>query len=216
MKCIPEEKLLEIQQTLRAGLAAMQIDYSEKQYQQFLDYLQELYQWSAAVNITAIRDPLKMVAYHLLDSLTLLPFLHGNHILDVGSGAGLPGVPLAILSPLRQITLLDKKLKSTQFLHHVAHRLEFDRVEVIHSSLEMYEPPRLFSCVVSRAVSVDPVFIARAAVLLESGGCLLVMQGKWDPEIVTRLSPLFTMEAVHSMRVFALEGERHVVVCRKT
>ncbi len=115
----------------------------------------------------------------------------------------------------RKVTLLDKKLKSVHFLRHVVHSLELKGVEVIHSLVERYTPPCLFSCVVSRAVYACPLLATQAVALLERGGILLAMQGKRDTDISHLLPSALGMEAIHSVRVFALEAERHVVVCRK-
>lgn len=206
---------IEDERLLQTGLAAMHIEHTETQLQLLLRYIQYLTEWSATVNLTAIRDPRRIITHHILDSLALLPFLEGENILDVGSGAGLPGIPLAIMAPDRKITLLDKKLKSIHFLRHVAHSLQLPGVEVVHSLVERYEPPSLFSCVVSRAVFACPALAAQVVTLLDSGSALLAMQGKQDLEIRHQLPVDVVMEAVHSVRIFALEAERHVVICRK-
>ena len=204
-----------IQTTLRQGLVAMHIPFSEQQVEQLLQYITCLLEWRTAINLTAIRDPLKIAIHHLLDSLSLVPYLQGTRILDVGSGAGLPGIPLAIMAPTHQVILLDKKLKSVQFLRQAVHTLGLKNTHVIHSPVESYQPSSLFPCVVSRAVFAYPTLATQVVALLEEAGTLLAMQGKWDPSVSQRLPSTLIMEAAHRVQVFSLEGERHVVICRK-
>ena len=124
---------------------------SADQRAQLAGYLELLVKWNRVYNLTAIKDPKQMVTHHLLDSLSISPYLHGDRLIDVGTGAGLPGIPLAITHRHKQFVLLDSNVKKTRFCRQAAAELGLDNVEVVHSRVEDYRPERLFSSVISRA-----------------------------------------------------------------
>ncbi len=140
---------------LSLGARSLGVALSDAQHGQLLAYLALLVKWNKAYNLTAVRDPDEMVSRHLLDSLSVVPFVAagGARWLDVGSGGGMPGVPLAILFPERQFTLLDSNGKKTRFLTQVKLELKLANLEVIHSRVEQLQPPQPFDGIVSRAFS---------------------------------------------------------------
>ncbi len=142
-----------------------------------LDYLDLLDKWNRAYNLTAIRIRSDMLVRHLLDSLSVLPHLQGNRFLDVGSGAGLPGIPLAILEPERQFVLLDSNGKKTRFLFQVRLALSLDNVEIVDSRLENYRPAQPFDGVLSRAFASLPDMVTLCTPLLRDGARLYAMRG---------------------------------------
>ncbi len=149
--------------------------------QDYLSYVELLVQWNSAYNLTAIRDPEKMLAYHILDSLSILPFIHGDECLDIGTGAGLPGMILALAKPDTRWTLLDGNNKKIRFVQQAVITLNLKNVEVICSRIEKYKPEHCFSTIVSRAFTSLDTFCACSHHLLVPGGSLLAMKGP-DPE----------------------------------
>ena len=142
------------QQDLQAGLQQLKLDCSSQQLEKLLQYLELLQRWNKAFNLTAIRDPLQMVRLHLLDSLAIHPYIQGvKSIIDVGTGPGLPGIPLAILNPQVNFTLLDSNGKKTRFLFQAINELKLPNASEINHRVEAYKPNQLFDAVISRAFS---------------------------------------------------------------
>lgn len=143
--------LTAIKARINHGLHQLGYEASDVQLTQLAEYLLMLEKWNKAYNLTAIRSASEMVTRHLLDSLTLLKYVHGQRVIDVGTGGGLPGIPLAIMQPDIQFTLLDANGKKTRFLQQVVYHLQLDNVIVIQSRVEQYAPDPLFDQVVTRA-----------------------------------------------------------------
>ncbi len=156
----------------------MQLALSGEQCSGLLHYLDTLVKWNSVYNLTAIRDPLDMVARHLLDSLSLLPYLIGNRLLDVGSGAGLPGIPVAIARPDVAVTLLDSNNKKTRFLTHVRAQLRLENVTVVHHRVESFQPPDTYTTVTSRAFASLSAFVTQCNHLCDPDGEIVAMLGK--------------------------------------
>ena len=166
---------------LQQGVEAMGLTASDLPLQDYLSYVELLVQWNSAYNLTAIRDPEKMLAYHILDSLSILPFIHGDECLDIGTGAGLPGMILALAKPDTRWTLLDGNNKKIRFVQQAVITLNLKNVEVICSRIEKYKPEHCFSTIVSRAFTSLNDFYTCSRHLLVPGGSLLAMKGP-DPE----------------------------------
>jgi 16S rRNA (guanine527-N7)-methyltransferase len=166
---------------LQEGVEAMDLKANDMPLQDYVSYIELLLQWNTAYNLTAIRDPEKMLAYHILDSLSILPFIHGSDCLDIGTGAGLPGIILALARPDTQWTLLDGNNKKTRFVQQAVITLNIKNVEVICSRIEKYKPERRFSTIVSRAFTSLDAFYTCGHHMLAPGGSLLAMKGP-DPE----------------------------------
>jgi 16S rRNA (guanine527-N7)-methyltransferase len=197
---------------LAAGIAALGLDVAPEAQQRMLDYLVLVEKWNKAYNLTAVREPAKMLTHHLLDSLSVLPHLRGQRVLDVGSGAGLPGIPLALARPEWQFTLLDSNHKKTTFLRQAAIELKLNNVEVVCDRVETWASPQHFDTVVSRAFSDLPEFLALAGKLCAKTGVVVAMKGVYPHEELAQLPKDFQLRNVVSLNVPGLGAERHAAV----
>ncbi|HET7369550.1 MAG TPA: 16S rRNA (guanine(527)-N(7))-methyltransferase RsmG [Gammaproteobacteria bacterium] len=199
---------------LQAGAAALGVALDAAQCDRLLAYLALLDKWNRAYNLTAVRDRGAMLHYHLLDSLSALASLHGARVLDIGSGAGLPGIPLAIVCPERQFVLLDGNGKKTRFCVQAAGELGLDNVTVERSRVEDYRPEQPFDTVISRAFADIARFAAAAGPLLAPGGRLVAMKGRLPDREIKGLSAGFEVDAVKPVEVPGVDAERHLVEIR--
>jgi 16S rRNA (guanine527-N7)-methyltransferase len=198
--------------SLEAGMQSMAIDYSAEQRDQLLAYLQLLITWNRAYNLTAIRDPAEMVKLHLLDSLTVLPHIQGQRLIDVGTGAGLPGIPLAIMCPDRHFTLLDSNGKRTRFLFQASCELGLANVSEIQSRVEEHRPDRGYDAVLSRAFTSVADMVNKCAHLLTTDGLCLAMKGKFPQSELSEVGKAYKVDVSHTLQVPGVEGERHLIV----
>lgn len=175
-------------------------------------YLGELAKWNKAYNLTAVRDPQEMVVRHILDSLSAAPLLRGTRILDVGTGAGLPGIPLALCYPDRQFTLLDSNGKKMRFVQHVAGELGLTNILPVQVRVESYEIEERFDTIISRAFAVLADFVSNSGHLLKSDGCLLAMKGKLPQAELQALPHDWQATNIESVNVPGLAAERHIIV----
>ena len=182
----------------------------------FADFLRLLAKWNRAYNLTSIRDPLEMVPLHILDSLTARPFLAGERILDVGCGAGLPGIPLALTEPARHFTLVDATLKKVRFVRQAIGDLKLRNVQAEHVRIEDYAPVALFDTVICRAFASLPDFIGGVARLVAPGGRLLAMKGRLPADELAQLPDGWVAAAVSPVRIPGLDAERHMVVVSRS
>jgi 16S rRNA (guanine527-N7)-methyltransferase len=197
------------------GAAQLGITLSSVQVEQLLRVLDELDLWNQRINLTAIRERSQQITKHLLDSLSLHPWLRGERIIDVGTGAGFPGLPLALVNPERRFTLLDATAKKLKFIDHVTALLALRNVETVHSRAESYRPPMRFETVVSRAVGPVTQFVQYAGHLCAGGGRLLAMKGRHPAAEVERLPSGWKLAGIHPIVVPALDEQRHIVeLCR--
>jgi 16S rRNA (guanine527-N7)-methyltransferase len=197
------------------GLAELGVGATDAQRRALLAHLDLVDEWNAKFNLTAIRDREQQITKHVLDSLTVLPWLQGATVADVGSGAGFPGVPLAIVDPGRRFALIESTGKKCRFLETVRDTLELRNVEVIQARAESYKPEARYDTVVARAVGPLSELVRFAGPLLAAGGHLLAMKGK-NPadELAGRLNG-WKVVAVQRLRVPGLVDERHLVeLCR--
>ncbi len=201
--------------TLLDGTRALALDLDETQLARLVAHLDLLDEWNARMNLTAIRDRPSQLTKHLLDSLTVQPYLRGERVADVGSGAGFPGIPLAIVEPHRQFTLIESTGKKCRFLEHVRDTLELKNVTVVQSRAESYKPDRRFDTVLARAVGLVADLVKVAGPLVVGGGRLLAMKGRYpEQELAARLDG-WKVAAVHPLSVPGLGEERHLVeLCR--
>lgn len=170
---------------LEQGLAALSLPATESQIDSLLRFIKLIEKWNQAYNLTAVRDPLEMVSVHLLDSLAILPHIQSPRIADIGTGAGLPGIPLAIFLPDCQFTLVDSNAKKTRFVQQVVLELKLKNVEVVHSRVELLQPGPLFSTVISRAFASMTDIVQLTSHLQADDGVLLAMKAqKPDQELV--------------------------------
>jgi len=196
---------------LAAGARELRLTLSKDQIESMLKLVDELESTNAKFNLTAIRDRLGMLQKHVLDSLTLQPFLHGTRIADVGTGPGFPGLPLAIVNPDRHFALIESVAKKARFVQMTTDALECANVEVVHNRAENYRPLQLFDTVTARALSSIADFVAYAGHLCAPGGRMLAMKGK-NPEAEIALLPRrYRVRAVNRVKVPGLADERHIV-----
>ncbi len=192
------------------GAQALGVELSEGQQQQLLAYLALLIKWNKAYNLTAVRDPDEMVSRHLLDSLSVVSFVaeSGQTWLDVGSGGGMPGVPLAIMFPDRSFTLLDSNGKKTRFLTQVKLELKLANLEVVHSRVEQFQPAEAFDGITSRAFSSLEDFASWTRHLGNTQTRWLAMKGVQPDD--------FRLDACHVLKVPGCQGQRHLLILRRT
>jgi len=178
-----------------------------------LEYLRLLHHWNRSYNLTAIRDPQAMVAWHLLDSLSLVPFVEPVRTLaDLGTGPGLPGIPLALALPELQVTLVESNGKKARFLREVVRVLALDNVQVMQARIEAFDAPGRFAAITARALDTLAGIVAVGGHLLAEGGQLLAMKGAYPHAEIAALAQGWQVSAVHRLRVPGLEAERHLVM----
>ena len=202
-------------QKLQSGLKEMGLDLSGEQQDKLLAYVEMLKKWNKTYNLTALRDESQIISHHLLDSLTLPPYLEGAQtMLDVGSGGGQPGIPAAVCRPDLQITLLDANTKKTSFLQQAAIELELKNVRIVSGRVEAVQGLQA-DVITSRAFAELADFVNWTAHLLQDGGCWAAMKGVYPAAEIDRLPDSVCVERVDKIRVPQLNAERHMVILRK-
>ncbi len=205
-----------ISETLANGLTELGLDLNEVQQSKLLDYLDLLLKWNRVYNLTAINNHQSGVVRHLLDSLAIAPYIDGERLLDVGSGGGLPGIPLAITYPEKQFTLLDSNSKKSRFLVQAKGELRLNNLNVVHSRIEAFRVERPFDIILSRAfASLKDIMILTGS-LLNEGGRVMAMKGRLDEAELTAIPVGYRLEKRIELSVPGLQQEqRHLlVVCR--
>lgn len=200
------------------GARQLGVQISEGQRDQLLAYLALLSKWNKAYNLTAVRNTAEMVSRHLLDSLSVAPYvqLGGTRWLDVGSGGGMPGIPLAILFPERHFTLLDSNGKKTRFLTQVKLELKLANLEVVHSRVEQFAPAQQFTGITSRAFSSLEDFTNWTRHLGDRDARWLAMKGVQPDDEVQALPADFELERCLVLKVPGCQGQRHLLILRRT
>lgn len=183
----------------------------EAQQQQLSHYLQLLQRWNKVYNLTAVRNPAQMQLLHLDDSLSVAPLMRGETCLDVGSGAGLPGIPLAIVQPERRFTLLDTNGKKTRFMQQAVLELGLKNVKVIQTRVESWQPPAKFDAIISRAFASLADFVSFTGQHLQEGGILYAMKGRYPEAELAELPAGWHVTARHPLQVTGLDAERHLL-----
>jgi 16S rRNA (guanine527-N7)-methyltransferase len=201
---------------LERGLAELGMNLPRSAHERLLDYVALLAKWNRTYNLSAIRDPLGMVSHHLLDSLAVLPHLPlgdaGARIADAGSGAGLPGIPLALARPRWHVALIESNQKKVAFLRQAAIELAAPNLEVHEGRVEAWRPPAGFALVISRAFAELAGFIASCRHLLAAGGVLAAMKGRDPAAEIAKLSQACCRQVIR-LRVPFIDAERHLVLC---
>lgn len=196
---------------LSDALAAMGLAIDADKQARLLDFLALLKKWNSTYNLTAIHDPDKMLTHHLLDSLAVLPYVTADRLLDVGSGAGLPGIPLAIARPELSVTLIDASHKKCAFMQQAAIELKLANVKSIHGRVEDLDAEAPYPQIVSRAFSDLSDFVRLTARLLAPGGEWLAMKGLYPHEEIAQLKGARLKRDVE-LHVPGLEADRHLVI----
>ncbi len=163
---------------LVSGIAALNLNVTDGQVDQLLSFIKLIEKWNKAYNLTAIRDREEMARLHILDSLAILAHIEGQRVIDIGTGAGLPGIPLAIFLPKTRFTLLDSNAKKTRFVQQVVLELKLKNVEVVHSRVEDFHPEQAYDAVLTRAFASLPEIVKLTAHLQAKNGVLLAMKGQ--------------------------------------
>jgi 16S rRNA (guanine527-N7)-methyltransferase len=200
---------------LDAGLAALDLSLSEQRRERLLDYLALLSRWNRAYNLTAVDEPIEMVDRHLIDSLSIAPWLEGERIVDAGTGAGLPGVPLAIARPDARFWLVDSNGKKIRFLRHVRRELGLANIEPVRTRLEQFRPAPPPTCIIARALAPLPRLVGQLAHLMTAGGVLLAMKGRLASEECAALADQYNVEIVE-LNVPGADSRRSLAILRKS
>jgi 16S rRNA (guanine527-N7)-methyltransferase len=202
---------LTIQTALQDGLHALGLALAPAAQEKLIAYLELLAKWNRAYNLTAVRDPGQMVVRHLLDSLAILPLVRGPRVLDIGSGAGLPGIPLALARPDLRFVLLDSNAKKTRFLIQAVAELGLKNAEVVNSRVEGYRPAAPFDTLIARAFAGIADMLSVSAPLCAPGGRWLAMKGVYPHQELAAIPPDYRVEC-RRLQVPGLDAERHVVI----
>lgn len=214
---LKQEARAELQAKLEAGLQEMGLQITAEQQQKLLEYVALIYKWNQVHNLTAVREPLDMVTLHILDSLSVLPYIDCKYLLDVGAGAGLPSIPLAICLPDLQVTAIDAVQKKVSFMRQVKAQLGLGNFNVIHGRIEEQEVPskdmpEKFEIITSRAFSEIGLFVKLTKHLLADGGKWLAMKGI-VPQHEFDKSGIQPAE-IKVLKVAGLDAERHLIVLK--
>ncbi len=204
-----------LSERLRAGLTALKLQLPDSTIEQLLDYVELLLRWNAAYNLTAVRDAGEMVTRHLLDSLAVLPYVSGSTLADLGTGAGVPGIPLALAKPELDVHLVDSNGKKTRFLREAVRHLKLSgRAHVDECRVEAVVGE--FDCITARAFATLADMLAWGGHLLKSEGRWLALKGRFPQDELDNLPVGFSIEAVHRLDVPGLDAERHLVIIKRT
>lgn len=205
---------MSLEEKLAGGLEEMGLDLGLVTQSSLLNYIVLMQKWNQVYNLTAVRDPEKMVTQHLLDSLAVLPHIVGRRIIDVGTGPGLPGIPLALANPALEVTLLDSSHKKTSFLRQARLELGLNNTTVVCERVEAWRPEEKYDVVISRAFSDLAEFAGLASHLCSDMGLMLAMKGVYPHEELMRLPATVALQGVEPLKVPGLAAERHLVLLR--
>jgi len=196
---------------LDKGCEVLDLTLTDSQKAQLIDYVELLNKWNKVYNLTSVRDPEEMVTRHILDSLAILPYIKGQSLLDVGAGAGLPGIPLAIANPDLKVTLLDSNSKKTRFLLQAKTELGLDSVTVVRARVESANLEQQFDTVTARAFSTLNVLAEMAGQHCNDHGVLLLMKGTYPEKELQNIVGNFWVDDVLALDVPGNVGKRHLV-----
>lgn len=201
-----------LREQLVEGAAALGVMLSPSDERQLLAYLALLDKWNRVYNLTAVRETGRMVSHHLLDSLAIVPYVQSGRVLDVGSGGGLPGIPLAIARPELQVTLIDSVAKKTAFLLQAKAELELENVSVVTGRVETLHDATGFDTITSRAFSDLKEFVTLTRHLLAPGGRWLAMKGLYPHEEIAALPDWVLLRGEHVLTIPQLDATRHLII----
>jgi 16S rRNA (guanine527-N7)-methyltransferase len=204
----------DLRRLLSNGIATLGLHLDDSAIERLLAYRALLERWNGAYNLTAVRDPTQMVVRHLLDSLAVLPYVRGTSLADLGTGAGLPGIPLAIAAPQRQVLLVDSNGKKVRFLREAIRTLQLANVSAVQSRVEAVRGT--FDCITARAFASLGDMLGLGGHLLAADGIWLAMKGRATDEELTGVPPAFRVVATHALAVPGLDAERHLLVLART
>ena len=203
---------MSLETKLAQGVDALELSLDTATQRRLLDYVALIAKWNRVHNLTAVRDSAQMVGSHLLDCLAVLPHLAPGSVADVGSGAGLPGIPLALARPASAVTLIESNHKKVAFLRQAVIELGLTNVEIAADRVETWQPPQRYDVVISRAFSDLPEFAQLAGRLCAPGGTLAAMKGVHPYEELAQLPPSFKLRSVVPLKVPGVRAQRHLVL----
>jgi len=201
-----------LEKILTEGLQALKLRLEPDVERALLDFVLLLNKWNQAYNLTAVRDPEQMITRHILDSLSISPFVKGPRVLDLGSGAGLPGIPLALAQPQLDFVLLDSNAKKTRFITQAIADLRIKNVEIVQARVEKYQPHGKFNTLISRAFASIADMLASAGHLVDTGAEFLAMKGVYPQEELTAIPQNYKVSSVQALQVPGLDAARHLVI----
>lgn len=199
--------------TLQHALQSNHITLSEQEIERLNLYLQQLNRWNKTYNLTAITDPKEQIYKHIIDSLSVRDFIIGPKVCDVGTGPGLPGIPLAIAMPDIHFTLIDSAQKRIIFIQQALIKLGISNVTAIHQRIE--ETEDTFNTIISRAFSSTQDFVEKTHSLLADDGQLLAMKGIYPSDELAQIPQDFLIADVRKLRIIGLDAERHLVIIKR-
>ncbi len=200
-----------LQDEIERGCIALGLELDPSVLENLAGFVRLLEKWNRVYNLTSVRRPADMVPRHILDSLAVLPFLHPGRLLDVGAGAGRPGLPLAIARPELQMTLLDSNAKKLRFVRQAVAELGLDNVDVVQARMQEYQPGHAFDMVISRAVSSLDELYRQAQHLLAPGGRMLFMKGAVPEAEMAAFAPGHETLHIERLRIPGLDAQRHLI-----
>lgn len=210
---------MNLENELSRGISALGLEIAPQNQQHLLQYLALIVKWNQVHNLTAVREPEKMLTQHLLDSLAVVSHISGPRVADIGSGAGLPGIPLALARPDWSVVLVESNHKKAAFLQQARIELKLENIEVVTERVEHYRPAEKFDVVISRAFSDLAEFVTLAGHLCADAGRLAAMKGIYPHEELAQLpqlAPQFMVEKIAPVAVPGLAAERHLVLVKRT
>lgn len=204
----------ELQDLLSRKIALLPFSLPEGSTARFVQFVQLLHKWSSTYNLTSVRDMRQMLARHIMDSVVINPYLQGKQVLDVGCGAGLPGIPLAIINPHRHFTLLDSNNKKTRFVQQVITELQLDNITVVTERIENYRPENSFDTIVARAYSAIDNLVAGIQHCVSTNSIILAMKGTYPLAELETIPQGYRLDKVEPLQVPGMEAERHLVILK--
>lgn len=204
-----------LEHQLRLGINALGLDVPPATQQYLLKYLELLAKWNKAFNLTAVRKPEDMVTRHLLDSLSVAPYITGRNILDVGTGPGLPGIPLSFLMPEKHFVLLDSNSKKTRFLSQLQIEMKLSNITIVNQRVENFRPDMHFDIIITRAFASLRDMLVMTGHLVSPTTRVLAMKARLDEDL-SSLPPEYEVKGIHPLHIPALDARRQLVevVCR--
>jgi 16S rRNA (guanine527-N7)-methyltransferase len=208
-------KQRELDRQLDTGLARLGLDLGHEARSRLIAHLELVGKWNRVHNLTSVRDLVKSISVHSLDSLSAVPYLPHGRILDAGSGAGFPGIPLALARPGSQVDLLDSNHKKCAFLRQAVAELDLKNARVVCERIELWHPAWQYDCIISRALAEIVEIIALSSHLLAPGGVIAAMKGVPPLEEIERIPSGFRVRQVHALAVPGLDAQRHLVLIER-